>query len=123
MKRLIFLLFPLTILSENIQFYEGPSDKSDDTFQSWWQTFQQVRDEAYNNLDLSIYDVEEIKWARTSFIQPQVMVHERSHICLNISENFTKRGSAGLITLGLVSVVLIAGIVGLIMGAKHFRYI
>ena len=78
MKTLIFLLFPLTILSENIQFYEGPSDKSDDAFQSWWQTFQQVRDEAYNNLDLSIYDVEQIKWARTSFIQPQVMVHERS---------------------------------------------
>ena len=78
MKSLIFLLFPLTVSSENIQFYEGPSDKSDDAFQSWWQTFQQVRDEAYNNLDLSIYDVEEIKWARTSFIQPQVMVHERS---------------------------------------------
>ena len=91
MKRLTFLLFPLTILSENIQFYEGPSDKSDETFQSWWQTFQQVRDEAYKNLDLSIYDVEEIKWARTSFIQPQVMVHERSHIYshifIDISEN------------------------------------
>ena len=39
-----------------------------------------------------------------------------------ISDNFTKRGSAGLITLGLVSVVLIAGIVGLIIGTKHFKY-
>ena len=47
----------------------------------------------------------------------------RPQYITNISDNFTKRGSAGLITLGLVSVVLIAGIVGLIMGAKHFRYI
>ena len=41
----------------------------------------------------------------------------------NIAGSFIRRGSAGLITLGLVSVVLIAGIVGLIMGAKYFRYI
>ena len=48
-------------------------------------------------------------------------IHHPQYIT-NISDNFTKRGSAGLITLGLVSFVLIAGIVGLIMGAKHFRY-
>ena len=48
-------------------------------------------------------------------------IHHPKYIT-NISDNFTKRGSAGLITLGLVSVVLIAGIAGLIMGAKYFRY-
>merc|ERR1711971_1245592 len=37
------------------------------------------------------------------------------------NDSFTKRGSAGLITLGLVFVVLGAAIVGIIMGAKHYR--
>ena len=68
----IFLLFPLSILADNIQYYEGPSDKSDVTFQDWWQTFSSARDEVYSSLDLAMYQVEEVKWARTSFIQPQV---------------------------------------------------
>ena len=35
------------------------------------------RDEARAGLDLSRYEVEEVLWARTSFIQPQLMIHDR----------------------------------------------
>jgi len=63
---------------ENLQYYPGPSDKSPEAFQNWFNEFSSLRDEISESLDLSIYsDVSEVQWARQSFIQPQVMIHER----------------------------------------------
>ena len=63
---------------DNLQYYEGPGDKSQATFDAWWSSFQATRDEIRASLDLSIYyDVPEVAWARTSFIQPQLMIHDK----------------------------------------------
>ena len=62
---------------ENLQYYEGPNDKSVETFQEWFSDFQYLRDEIKSGLDLSIYSVPEVSWSSKSFIQPQVMVHDR----------------------------------------------
>ena len=59
------------------QTYPGPPDKSKETFASWWSSFQSWRDEISASLDLSIYDTPEVDWARTSFLQPQLMIHDR----------------------------------------------
>ena len=62
----------------NLQYYEGPPDKSQAAFDVWWSSFQVLRDEIRESLDLSIYyNVSEVEWARTSFIQPQLMIHDR----------------------------------------------
>ena len=62
---------------ENLQYYEGPTDKTNEAFQEWFENFQNIRDEIKSGLDLSIYTVPEVSWSRKSFIQPQVMVHDR----------------------------------------------
>merc|ERR1712131_18582 len=73
-----FILFCHTNGRENLQYYPGPTDKSLETFQNWFNQFSAFRDEISESLDLSIYsDVAEVQWARRSFIQPQVMIHER----------------------------------------------
>merc|ERR1711892_334326 len=74
----IFLL--LTILASTTfsdQFYPGPADKSKETFSEWWSTFQAWRDDISGGLDLALYDNPEVLWARTSFLQPQLMLHDR----------------------------------------------
>ena len=55
----------------------GPGDKSPETFAKWWEEFQSWREEASANINMSIYYKEELTWARTSFIQPQLMIHDR----------------------------------------------
>ena len=77
---LLYLFYVLPSIScwDNLQFYLGPRDKSQDTFQAWFSEFSRLRDEIEAGLDLGIYyDFPEVSWARTSFIQPQVMVHDR----------------------------------------------
>ena len=73
----LFCVFP-SLLGENLQFYQGPRDKSRETFQAWFSEFSRLRDQIEAGLDLGIYyDFPEVSWARTSFIQPQVMIHDR----------------------------------------------
>ena len=75
---LIFCVFPSSWSWDNLQFYRGPRDKSRKTVQAWFSEFSRLRDEIEAGLDLGIYyDVPEVSWARTSFIQPQVMIHDR----------------------------------------------
>ena len=73
----LFCVFP-SLLGDNLQFYPGPRDKSRETVQAWFSEFSRLRDQISAGLDLSIYyDFPEVSWARTSFIQPQVMIHDR----------------------------------------------
>ena len=51
--------------------------KDVESFEKWWNEFQDYIQEASSNLDLSIYENEHLAWARTSFIQPQIMLHDR----------------------------------------------
>ena len=85
----ISILYVLPSLSgENLQYYLGPEDKSRETFQAWFSEFSRLRDQIEAGLDLGIYyDFPEVSWARTSFIQPQVMIHDRQlqNKYLNIS--------------------------------------
>ena len=48
-----------------------------ETFLQWWNEFQTFIEEASADLDLSIYENENLAWARTSFVQPQIMLHDR----------------------------------------------
>ena len=74
----LFCLIQSTISKMGgLQIYEGPTDRSEETYSQWFNGFKSYRDEVRQTLDLSMYDVPEIQWARTSFIQPQVMVHDR----------------------------------------------
>ena len=51
------------------------SSLAQSTFDGWWSNCQILRDQIR---DLNIfYNVEEVEWARTSFIQPQLMIHDR----------------------------------------------
>ena len=51
--------------------------KDVESFEKWWNELQDYIQEASSNLDLSIYENEHLVWARTSFIQPQIMLHDR----------------------------------------------
>ena len=42
-----------------------------------WEEFSSWREETKASLDLSMYGMEEVGWARTSFVQPQLMIHDR----------------------------------------------
>merc|ERR1712142_72151 len=63
--------------SDNYRVYHGPVDKRPATLQLWWEEFTQWREDNMARLNLSLYDYKEIEWARTSFIQPQLMIHDR----------------------------------------------
>ena len=71
-------LWLVSLVAGNLQYYEGPKDKSQASFDAWWSNYQVLRDQIRDSLDLNIYyNVEEVEWARTSFIQPQLMIHDR----------------------------------------------
>jgi len=72
---LVLLLLPL--LSRADQFYPAPTDQSEGTFTEWWSEFTLWRDETRDTLNLSLYSAPGLQWAATSFIQPQVMLHDR----------------------------------------------
>ena len=88
---LMFCILPSILSWDNLQYYRGPRDKSPETFQTWFSEFSRLRDEIEAGLDLSIYyDIPEVSWARTSFIQPQVMIHDRQmdHKVTSASKSF-----------------------------------
>lgn len=102
----IFCVFP-SLHGDNLQFYRGPRDKSSETFQVWFSEFSRLRDQIEAGLDLGIYhDFPEISWARTSFIQPQVMIHDRqmeyenTNLTINFRPGFclTERLVSGQLT-------------------------
>ena len=62
---------------DNAQCKIGPRDKSIDSYETWKTEFDSWIEDASKNVNLSIYDDESISWARTSFVQPQLMVHDR----------------------------------------------
>ena len=76
---LIFILvFSSFHAKNNLQYYRGPRDKSAETFNTWYAEFESARAGAEAGLDLAMYeDVPEVAWARQSFVQPQLMVHDR----------------------------------------------
>ena len=77
-SRLPTFLWLASLVAANLQYYEGPADKSQAAFDAWWSNYQVLRDQIRDTLDLNIYyNVEEVEWARTSFIQPQLMIHDR----------------------------------------------
>ena len=81
---LIFCVIQPSWSWDNLQYYRGPRDKSRETFQAWFTEFSRLRDQIEAGLDLGIYyDFPEVSWARTSFIQPQVMIHDRQIIILD----------------------------------------
>ena len=81
LTKLLILVFtwPNNILGQNNQqqAYLGPNNKSPEEFVRWWDDFQSWIQNASKGLDLSIYENERISWARTSFVQPQLMLHDR----------------------------------------------
>ena len=64
---------------ENHQFRLGPEDKSPETFETWHDQFMIWVEEAssHGHVNLSVYDNKMLSWARTSFVQPQLMLHDR----------------------------------------------
>ena len=78
---MFFLLFILVFPSnhaKNLQYYRGPRDKSAETFDVWYAEFESARAGVEAGLDLAMYyDVPEVAWASQSFVQPQLMVHDR----------------------------------------------
>ena len=71
-------LWLVSLTAANLQYYQGPSDKSQAAFDAWWSEYHVLRDQIRDTLDLNIYyNVEQVSWARTSFIQPQLMIHDR----------------------------------------------
>merc|ERR1719317_387646 len=67
----------LALPDKNYQVYEGPRDKRPATLLQWREEFTQWQEDNMARLNLSLYDYKEVKWARTSFIQPQLMIHDR----------------------------------------------
>ena len=77
---LLILLLPNLIWgyeTRNFQYYYGPGDRSKDTFNKWHIKFNEIIEEASTKVNLSIYEDERLAWTRTSFVQPQLMLHDK----------------------------------------------
>ena len=61
----------------NQEAIAGPTDQSTEAYLKWWDSRTSWRDETVPGLNLSAYDNPELQWARTSFIQPQLMIHDK----------------------------------------------
>ena len=90
LKNLIFLFILLPTVSfgtkcdicegcgiESCQGRLGPEDKSESSFTKWFNELNLYIEELKSTVDFSIYDDERLRWVRTSFIQPQLMVHDK----------------------------------------------
>ena len=62
---------------DSCQARAGPTDKSKDTFDTWFHEFNQYIESLRKDVDLAIYDDQRLAWAHTSFIQPQMMLHDK----------------------------------------------
>ena len=75
---LFFLhFFHFYFVDSSQQFYIGPYNKSPKVFDAWWSSYQSYLNTTTSNLNLSVYDLNELKWARTSYVQIQAMIHDR----------------------------------------------
>lgn len=61
----------------NEEAITGPRDQSTKAYLEWWDSFSSWRADTVQSLNLSVYDNEALQWARTSFIQPQLMIHDK----------------------------------------------
>ena len=59
------------------QQYPGPDDQSPAAFTAWFAEYQEWRDGTAASFDLSNYDRPDVLSWRTSFIQPQLMMHDK----------------------------------------------
>ena len=73
---LLLMLFE-ACFGQNYQYFEGPSENTEEAFAVWWTDFTSWIEEASLSVNLSIYDQDPTPWARTSFVQPQLMIHDR----------------------------------------------
>ena len=62
---------------DSCQSRAGPADKSKETFDTWFRDFNQYIEKLRKDVDFAIYDDQRLSWARTSFIQPQMMLHDK----------------------------------------------
>ena len=62
---------------DSCQSRAGPADKSKETFDTWFHEFNLYIESLQKDVDLAIYDDQRLSWARTSFIQPQMMLHDK----------------------------------------------
>ena len=62
---------------DSCQSRAGPADKSKETFDTWYHEFNQYIESLRKDVDLAIYDDQRLAWAHTSFIQPQMMLHDK----------------------------------------------
>ena len=67
----------LSAVARADESYGPPSDQSVETFANWYADFAAMRDTTAAGLNLSVYDEQALLWARTSFIQPQLMLHDK----------------------------------------------
>ena len=61
----------------NAQRYSPPIDQSISAFVDWFTNLEAWRTEQASMLNLSAYQNKALQWAFTSFVQPQVMIHEK----------------------------------------------
>ena len=86
-KCFLFLIITLNVVfaikcdigngQENCQGRLGPEDRSKETFDLWFAEFNQYIEQLSKDIDFSIYDDERLRWAHTSFVQPQLMLHDK----------------------------------------------
>ena len=62
---------------ENCQVRLGPKDKSKETFDRWFAELNVYIEQLSESIDFSIYDDVRLRWAHTSFVQPQLMLHDK----------------------------------------------
>ena len=63
--------------TNNAQVRLGPRDKSKETYDAWKSELDRWVEDASKSVNTSIYDDDRVSWARTSFVQPQLMFHDR----------------------------------------------
>ena len=64
--------------TDNPQIYNPPADQTSSTYSSWNADRLAWIADIQPGLDLSIFeDFPEMNWTQTSFIQPQLMIHEK----------------------------------------------
>ena len=74
---LAFSLFNPSLTGANGQQYQGPCDQTPEKFNEWYSEYRAWIEEASATIDLSNYDIPYTIPFRTSFIQPQVMMHDK----------------------------------------------
>ena len=64
-------------VERNCQVRRGPINQTRAANDAWRSAYEQWRTSTRAAFDFSAFDTPEIGWARTSFVQPQAMLHDR----------------------------------------------